>query len=92
MLCKWHNHIIVTYLFIGLFVNSWIANYLLVISEIGEHPTMSRFYECPRIHCVRKKKVVFLPATQKFILCSITKIYENDMNFIVNSSLLIDST
>ena len=57
---------------------------------------MSRFYECPKIHCVRKKKVVFLPATQKLlvffdIFCSITKIYENDMNFIVNSSLLIDS-
>ena len=55
MVCKWHNHIIVICLFIGLSVYSWTANYLLVISRIG-YPTMHRFYECPKIHCVWREK------------------------------------
>ena len=86
MVCKWHNHIIVIYLFIILFVYHWTANYLLVISKIGEYPTMCRFYECPKIHCVRKEKSGIFGSDSDIIglfdiLCSITKMYENDMNF-----------
>ena len=50
------------------------------------YPTMCRFYECPKIHCVRKEKYGIFGSNSNIIglfdiLCSITKIYENDMNF-----------
>ena len=56
MVWKWHNHITVIYLFIDLFLCSWTANVLLVISKMGEYPTMCWFYECPKIHWARREE------------------------------------
>ena len=50
---------------------------------------MCRFYEYPKIHCVRKEKSGIFGSNSKIIglfdiLYSITKIYENDMNFMTS--------
>ena len=80
------------------------ANYLLVIGKIGEHQTKCRFYECPKIRCVRRGKNGIFGTNSKLLgfltFSAQSQKYENDMNFMtdraglilyVNSGLIIDS-